>query len=55
MTTYEAYTTKGGWVSCKIRKKVLRSKDRTTKHIYVQLLPAMNVVKRLPDQVRKAA
>lgn len=50
--TYEAYTTKGGWVPCKIRKKVIRAKDRSLKHYWVQLLPAMNVVKRLPDKVR---
>lgn len=54
MKTFEAYT-KAGWVPCTIRRKTHRKNtDRTVRAIYVQLLPARNIVKRWPEQVRPA-
>jgi hypothetical protein len=58
--THEAYT-QAGWTPCRLirnRTKYRKVKngdriDRVIKHVFVQLFPAMNVVKRLPTSVRE--
>lgn len=58
-TKHEAYT-HHGWVPCLIKRSKYRKKkegDKTTRvlhHHFVQLLPAKNVVKRWPEQVRES-
>lgn len=56
--THVAYT-HNGWTPCnvkrtKFRRKKEGEKERTVKHTFVQLFPAMNVVKRLPHMLREA-
>ena len=52
MKTFEAHTT-AGWVPCTIKRKTHRKNaERSVRALYVQLLPARNIVKRWPEQVR---
>jgi hypothetical protein len=49
--------TNSGWLPCHVKRtKFLRKKEgekeRIVKHYFVQLLPAMNVVKRQPHDIR---
>jgi hypothetical protein len=57
--THAAYT-HAGWVPCVIKRtkyrKIKKENDRierVAKHFFVQLLPAMNIVKRLPTSLKE--
>lgn len=57
VTVHHEARTINGWVPCTIRRTFYRRKKegqpRVIKHFYAQLLPAMNVVKRLPKDIRE--
>lgn len=50
----ETYT-RNGWVACTLIRETIYARTKKTRACYVQLLPARNIVKRWPEQVRPIA